>query len=384
MRTLYLHIGFHKTGSSSLQLAMKEYSQQLRSAGVEFLSLGKRGNSSGCVDVFKNNGRLSYLPNQRLEELFAAAKDGGEEAIVSAEHLCFLYRHEDIERVRQICIKYFDHIQIVAYLRRQDLQAISFKKQAARSSVLNLSSSSKLFGHSEGAFPDPDENIKIYYDYFAKMKLWEEVFGRGSLRVRDFSRSALVGGDIVSDFSELLGVRVEIPSCRVNEGVGRKQFLLTHKLLELGVAKSEINKLKPMMKADDSELYPSRRDAEQFFLGFKASNYLLNHHFLPHKSGLAFSNDFSAYPDQGNDRLRAKDLAQWLPEMFAVGIKDPAGLRDALLIGRIQSLMTEKFMDTALMEELEGLVQCLASTAHVAQVQEPWYRLLKKKKRSGR
>ncbi|MFA0811344.1 hypothetical protein [Microbulbifer epialgicus] len=249
---------------------------------------------------------------------------------------------------------------------------------------MNVSSSSKLLGHSENALPALDYNIKDYYNYFAKLKVWQEVFGKEFLHVRSFTRTALVGGDIVSDFSALLDGNIEIPSCRVNEGVGRKQFLLTHKLLELGVAESEILKLKPMMAADDSALAPSRRSAENFFLQFEDSNRLLNDNFLPHASGLAFSDDFSAYPEQGNDRLCAKDLAAWLPEMFAAGIKEPAGLRDALLVGRIQSLMTEKFMDAALMEELEGLVMCLEATAHIAQVQEPWYRMIKKKKRSGR
>lgn len=199
MRTLYLHIGFHKTGSSSLQLALKRYAQQLKAMGFEFLGLGKKGNSSGAVEVFKRGERVYFQLNQRLDMLLASST--GERVIVSAEHLCFLHLRRDIEQVYTICSNYFDDIRVVIYLRRHDLQAVSFKKQSARGCALNMSSSSKLLGHSEGAFPRIDDNIKIYYDYFAKLQLWERVFGKASLTIREFSSEALRNGDIVSDFS---------------------------------------------------------------------------------------------------------------------------------------------------------------------------------------
>ncbi|WP_299941495.1 hypothetical protein [uncultured Microbulbifer sp.] len=382
MRTLYLHIGFHKTGSSSLQLALKCYAQQLKAIGFEFLSLGKKGNSSGAVEVFKHGERVYFQLNQRLDMLLASST--GERAIVSAEHLCFLHLRRDIEQVHTVCSNYFDDIRVVIYLRRQDLQAVSFKKQSARGCALNMSSSSKLLGHSEGAFPRIDENIKIYYDYFAKLQLWERVFGKASLMIREFSSEALRGGDIVSDFSTFLRGDLAIPPCRVNEGVGRKQFLLTHKLLELGVAESEIKKLKPAMAGDKTVLKPSRSAAVDFFMQFKQSNQQLNDHYLQHGSGLAFSGDFSSYPVRGNDRLCSQDLAAWVPELFAAGVQAPEGLRDTLLIGRIKALLVEKLKDAALEEELKGLAQCLASTAYIAQVREPWYRLIKGRKRSGR
>ncbi|MDP5209469.1 hypothetical protein [Microbulbifer sp. 2205BS26-8] len=382
MRTLYLHIGFHKTGSSSLQLALKHYAEQLKTTGFEFLSLGKKGNSSAAVEVFKRSGRVFFRLNQHLDMLLASST--GESTIVSAEHLCFLHMHRDIEQVYAVCSKYFDDIRVVMYLRRQDLQAVSFKKQSARGCVSNMSSSSKLFGHSEGAFPRLDENIKIYYDYFAKLQLWERVFGRTSLTIREFSSETLRGGDIVSDFSMFLGRDLVIPPCRVNEGIGRKQFLLTHKLLELGVAESEIKKLKPVMVSDKTVLKPSRSAAVDFFMQFKQSNQLLNDHYLQHGSGLAFNGDFSSYPERGNDRLCLQDLAAWVPELFAAGLQAPEGLRDTLLIGRIRTLLMEGVIDVALAGELEGLAQCLTPTAHIAQVREPWYRLIKGRKRSGR
>ncbi|WP_444915720.1 hypothetical protein [Microbulbifer sp. TRSA007] len=382
MRTLYLHIGFHKTGSSSLQLAMKEQEQTLSEAGYEFLSLGKKGNSSGCVEVSSCTGQLRFQLNTRLDELLASSS--GEKAIISAEHLCFLHQRESVELVQRTCAKYFDKINVIVYLRRQDLQAISFKKQGARGAVAYRSSSSKLFGHSEGAFPAFTKDIETYYDYFSKLILWESVFGKAALSVRSFTRDALQGGDIVSDFLALLGGDIDISGRRVNEGVGRREFLLTHKLLELGVAESELLKLKPMMLEENTRLVPSEKDAQSFFMHFSDSNRQLNDHFLKNQSGLAFDSDFSGYPEWGNDRITAQDLFSWSPQILASGIQKPEGLRDALLADRIRQIRSKSLSGEVLNSELEYLEKCLSATACVSKGRQPWYRWLKKKKATGR
>ncbi|WP_444929986.1 hypothetical protein ACJJIF_19780 [Microbulbifer sp. SSSA002] len=382
MRTLYLHIGFHKTGSSSLQLAMKEQEQALNRAGFEFLSLGKKGNSSSCVDVVEEREQLHFQVNSRFDKLLATRRS--DRTIVSAEHLCYLYQRDDIERVQRVCAKYFDKVVVIVYLRRQDLQAISFKKQGARGAASKRSSSSKLLGHDEGAFPSLSKDIEIYYDYFAKLKVWASVFGADALKVGLFSREALHGGDIVSDFLTLLEGDVELSARQVNEGVARKEFLLTHKLLALGVAESELIKLKPMMQEDDTQLIPSRSDARQFFMHFKDSNQQLNDTFLSNDSGLAFDTDFSGYPEEGNDWISVRELSEWIPEILSAGIQRPEGLRDALLADKLQQMIGRGLSGEALTRELEYLAKCLSATAYIARGQQPWYRALKKKKTSGR
>ncbi|SHF00444.1 hypothetical protein SAMN04487965_1144 [Microbulbifer donghaiensis] len=382
MRTLYLHIGFHKTASSSLQLALKRHADRLLEQGYEFVSLGKKGNSSAAVDVRKQDGRLFFSLNQRLEQLLADSR--GQRVIVSGEHFSFLHTAEEIEKVRDVCRKIFDDIVVIVYLRRQDRQAMSFKQQAARASERDWSSSSKLMGHSEGAFPELTDDVKTYYDYFAKLQLWAQGFGRDSLRVRDFDVARKCQGDIVTDFAALLGGEVDIPPCRVNEGVCRRQFLLTHKLIELGVGRSEIDKLKPLMSTDTTPLTPSRASALAFFQQFETSNRNLNDHYLTCESGLAFSADFSAYPDEGNDRISFSDVDHWTVDLLNAGLDNPLGLRDALLADRVHALLVADCRNEALREELSALQRCLAQTTEIAAHREPWYRRVRKRKSSGR
>ncbi|USD20609.1 hypothetical protein [Microbulbifer variabilis] len=358
MRTLFLHIGFHKTGSSALQLALKQSTKLLSSKGIEFLSLGKKGSSSRTVDFQKKNGRMSYRLNRRLSDLLASSR--GDNVVVSAEHLCFLHTFEDIDSLYKECRRFFDRCQVVVYLRRQDLQAFSFKRQAARAAAPDVSPSSLLFGHCEGAFPHLNTDLMVYFDYFSKLKIWAAVFGGTALNVRDFSAEFLREGDVVSDFCSLLGVNFCIPSVRVNEGVGRKEFLLTNKLIELGVSKSEIKKIKPMMRLEVSEPFPAKVEAERFFRRFECCNKSLNSHFLKHSSGLAFSDDFSGYPEEGNDYLTLQDLSSWLPQILSAGVRHPQQLRDALLRESLQSLMGEYLENPLLLRELEGIMRCLS------------------------
>ncbi|MFI2811641.1 hypothetical protein [Microbulbifer sp. JSM ZJ756] len=386
MRTLYLHIGFHKTGSSSLQLALHRCRAALLDRGVEFAALGKKGNSSGAIDVEARDTGLHFHLNDRFRQLLAATRN--DTVIVSAEHFSFLYRPVDIERVRDICAEHFDRTVVVAYLRRQDLHARSFKQQGARGCERGRSSSSKLLGHEAGALPQLTPAVRTYYDYFSKLRQWEASFGRDALQVREFRPARLQGGDIVTDFASLLGDGLDIPPCRVNEGVGRREFLLTHKLIELGAAPGDIRRLKPGMRGDSSRVTPGRDNARAFFEAFAESNRQLSERYLQHESGLAFSDDFSTYPETGNDLLSCADLAEWSADLLGSGIENPRGLRDALLDDCIRSLLEDPVAAGTLSQgvagELQGIRQCLACTAAIAPARTPWWSRLRRKKRSGR
>jgi len=221
-------------------------------------------------------------------------------------------------------------------------------------------------------------DVRTYYDYFSKLRLWEEYFGRDALVVHVFERYSLSGGDIVTDFAEQLGVGVAIPPCRVNEGISRREFLLTHKLLQLGAAPEEVQKLKPFMRADAESLCPARATARAFFAEFAASNRALNERYLPHASGLAFVDDFDSYPEEGNDQLTLRDLSAWTPGLLGAGLRNPLGLRDALLAERLQAAPP---MSDA---EQQALVECLRQTAALAPQRKSWLSALRRRKRYGR
>lgn len=382
MRTLFLHIGFHKTGSTSLQLALSRAGDQLLAEGFEFASLGKKGNSSGAIDVRKSDGRVSYVLNDRFAELLGSSRS--DRVIVSAEHLSFLHEAGQVEAVRRICRQYFDHTVVIVYLRRQDRQAISFKQQAARGCERDRSSSSKLLGHAPGAFPSLTDSVRTYYDYCAKLQLWSESFGEEALRVRRFNAADLKGGDIVSDFTSLLGLKAELEPCRINECVSRKEFLLSHRLIGLGLDPRQLNKLKPLMQKGETRLVPARNTAVEFFQQFSVSNRELDRLFLSHPSGQAFSDDFSSYPEVGNDQLEFADIAEWSADFFRAGLREPYALRDTLLIEPLDRLSEAVGPESVEGQQILSLRQCLGETAAVTPEGKNWWARLRQRKRHGR
>ncbi|WP_237066288.1 hypothetical protein [Microbulbifer guangxiensis] len=382
MRTLYLHIGFHKTGSTSLQLALSRARAQLAAEGFEFISLGKKGNSSGAIDVRKTDGQLSFSLNDRFAELLASSRS--DRVIVSAEHLSFLHEARQVEEVCRLCRQHFERTIVIVYLRRQDRQAISFKQQAARGCERDRSSSSKLLGHESGALPALTDDVRTYYDYCAKLRLWADSFGKESLRVRRFNAADLEGRDIVTDFASLLGLSTDLDPCRINESVSRKEFLLSHRLIELGLEPRQLKKLKPWMKQDKSRLKPARERAVDFFSHFAESNRALDREFLSHPSGLGFSDDFTSYPETGNDHLLLSDLAEWEPDFFKVGLQDPRALRDALVIEPLNRVVEAAGPESKTGRELAALKECLGQTAAVWPEGKGWWARLRRRKRDGR
>jgi len=143
MRTFHLHIGFHKTGSSSLQQALNRHPAELLAQGFEF-TLGKKGNSSGAIDASISGSGMSFRLNDRFAKMLAASR--GDRVIVSAEHFSYLHTVDAVEQVRAICGRYFDEARVIVYLRRQYRYAISFRQQAARGCESGKKSSSRLLG----------------------------------------------------------------------------------------------------------------------------------------------------------------------------------------------------------------------------------------------
>ncbi|WP_346837163.1 hypothetical protein [Microbulbifer sp. SAOS-129_SWC] len=94
MRTLHLHIGLHKTGTSSLQLALKRRQSTLMAQGVEFACLGKKGNSSGAIEVCDSDTGLAFHLSDRFEAMPALGRGGQQDLIRCLQQTAALSPHK--------------------------------------------------------------------------------------------------------------------------------------------------------------------------------------------------------------------------------------------------------------------------------------------------
>ncbi|WP_061007999.1 hypothetical protein [Vibrio sp. CUB2] len=292
-KELILHIGMHKTGSSSLQL----YLRDTKDGDFEFLSWDKYGNSSNIVDC---SGHTYKVYEKRLRKLLITATS--KKVVLSAEHLFFIEDTDVLKNLNNILLEFFQRIKVYVYLRRQDKAALSFKQQAAKGRVKNQMPSSYLMGHENGALPNIDEKIYRYFDYHSKLVKWVDVFGKDNVFVRVFDKDALFESDVVSDFYSWAGLNGYATRKNVNESLCRNFSLISHKLLDMNYPAEVIDFVRQKIHPDDVSIKPYLTTAKSFFAAFSQSNYQLTQSgIIPFFNGFEF--DDNEYSDEANDKL---------------------------------------------------------------------------------
>ena len=223
LKTVYLHIGASKTGTSALQYFLLKNRDLLYSKGVNYPehSLGidqfSSGNAKWIYDCLKRND-ISKIKRQ-IEDTFNASHSV---AILSSEYIYEL-GEEYIVKLKEI----LTHIdtKIIIYLRRQDDWLMSaYQQQIKMWSLKSPIDDWFTKEHKRGRY------------WYKQVRLWAHLFGKENVTVRPYEAQQFVGGSIFSDFLNILGFGLndgfEVPQKRVNVAY-RTDALETMRLLNI-------------------------------------------------------------------------------------------------------------------------------------------------------
>jgi len=212
-RTLYLHVGTHKTGTTSIQAFLAMNAAALASVGVYVARTGRPARRCGSLNIGNHNVAwdLSALPNFRpdegtFEELIAelAACDAPT-AVVSSEDLEWLHdKPETLARVLEAVRSAGFELRIVAYLRAQPeyIQAL-YTENAKAGYPLNFAA--VLAGMLErGAWVTTNPPVSTSLDYAAFLDGFASVVGRERLIVRAY-RPGGKPSDLLGEFLQIAG-----------------------------------------------------------------------------------------------------------------------------------------------------------------------------------
>lgn len=211
MRTLYLHIGMPKAGSTSIQSALHDARNVLEDEGISYLRYGQ--NHGGVFRFLVGQSRKDNrapLSTIALQDLGLATADrtavltrvaeiaraSRSTAVISAEVL-FGFTPAEIASVKAILAPHFDRIRIVVYLREPIFWASSRAQQAVktgRSSEADLIEDLDCRGRAALIVPG-----------YGHLRHYVEAFGRDGVLCRAFDRSCFVDGDLLSDFLTTIG-----------------------------------------------------------------------------------------------------------------------------------------------------------------------------------
>ena len=185
-----LHIGPNKTGTTSLQHAFNDNREALRGRGVEYPgpAWGHIGQHKFAKFSRGDDPEEIDLPGNWMERFRAETEGSGAETCVVSSEIFF--HDSDPEKVATLFPP--GRTRIAIYLREPVSHSVSWYQQW----VVNLDVSMSLL-----EFVDVETSPLFFSDTVRK---WSDSFGRENVELRAYDRDALLNGNVVADFANLI------------------------------------------------------------------------------------------------------------------------------------------------------------------------------------
>ncbi len=225
-KSVFLHIGLHKTGSTALQKFLRDNAELLRAKGCLYPLSGRPPRDSFMFGHHLLPWSLSRDKNLLpVWDKLAAELDTSTatRVIISSEEFEFVRRRDAIQSVLKRlpdCT-----VRLVCYLRRQDRLIESEYNQ---------------FVKDGGGFASIEEFAKRMQgrlNYLELLERWESVFGLSNIIVRVYEQEQL-RGDLYADFLSAVGQRWEgeftVPKRPINpslDGRGLAMMLIFNRVI---------------------------------------------------------------------------------------------------------------------------------------------------------
>jgi hypothetical protein len=187
-KKLILHIGVHKTGTSSIQSFLSEN-----------------------IDVFKRYGFYIPVPpnfirgNPDLHHFFVGhIRSGSKETLINAiKHILeqskgldtilissemLVAKKTDLAYLKQMLMPFFNNIKVCLYIRRQDELYCSIYNQIVKANGITEK------------FDPTKVKFSKYYNYDALLQYLESIWGRKNLIIRPYNEKSFLNGNIIDDF----------------------------------------------------------------------------------------------------------------------------------------------------------------------------------------
>jgi hypothetical protein len=210
-RSITLHIGTEKTGTTAIQHCFASHRDALKAAGILYPVSPGRGNHVGLTYFAAGEGDRPPSPHligitraeapeyrakfmDRLREEIAASGCGT--VFFSSEHLSSRLRSAAstarlIDALRELA----DEVKVLIYLRPQY-------------ELLPSSYSTTIKSGGTNVIRGPKTVKQHFYNYEKMLEIWEKSAGRTNMIVRRFGRGYLKDGSLIADFFDAAGMAV--------------------------------------------------------------------------------------------------------------------------------------------------------------------------------
>lgn len=224
--TIYLHIGLHKTGTTTIQNGLALNRKKLAGKGFYCLSAGCASASS----VANHNLAYELGSHVRFREKNGTWQDALEEIQSNSEFQCFIISSEEFSsldeentiKLKKILSPY--HVTVICYLRRQDQLLQSLWSQITKNGRNML---------DFGEWLRKNNFLCARLNYREIVGRWEDAFGKSNIRLRILEKGQLKG-HLLADFLDACGapissMKIRLPADR-NPSPGIKTLTLSRYL----------------------------------------------------------------------------------------------------------------------------------------------------------
>jgi hypothetical protein len=210
-RSITLHIGTEKTGTTAIQNCLASNRDVLAAAGILYPVSPGRGNHVGLTYFAAGEGDRPPSPHligitraeapayrakfmDRLREEIVASGCGT--VFFSSEHLSSRLRSTAstarlIDSMRELA----DEVRVLIYLRPQY-------------ELLPSSYSTTIKSGGTHVIRGPKTVKQHFYNYEKMLAIWEKSAGRANMIVRRFGKAYLKDGSLIADFFDAVGMKV--------------------------------------------------------------------------------------------------------------------------------------------------------------------------------
>ncbi len=231
-KTLVLHIGMPKTGTTSIQETFGRHRKVLLKAGVNYPRKKPYNHANTFAPIFLEK-RLNtiYFKQNRINTDDKAKKkvaelkrywrqefrkNTQESFVISAESL-YRLTPQEILSTKEFVTPFFDRFKVVVYVRRPELALKSLWGQHVKT-LSSTQNQQELFDSVIDSF-----NYTFVQD-------WAKAFGRENIIVRPFDKAAFVNGRLLDDFLDSIDSEPNLfpKDASQNESFGRHTLALLY------------------------------------------------------------------------------------------------------------------------------------------------------------
>ena len=227
-KTLYIHIGTGKTGTTAIQSFFDLNKIGLMKQGFKYIDSGRVGINHHLLC------RNCLRSEEKHEKVSDSLRSLRSEILTGNEHSYFISSENFPGNTEQEVKELADilsgvcSVKVIVYLRRQDTYAESWYLQ-----IVKADNYSGSFESLVGSLIK-----KGLLDYKKLINIWTSVFGNENVIARPYEKNKFLKGDLIYDIAGLIGLVVQSDFVFYhgdpNPSLSKEQIQLANELIKIG------------------------------------------------------------------------------------------------------------------------------------------------------